>query len=94
MLRKKFAWIILILGLMINNIGFAIIIGESFDKPLFLQNKLYKTYEEKEEEMIIIDEEIPGGEAVQKNNQKLLGYKLYVLGLIVVLIYLVIRKVK
>ncbi len=95
MLKKRFAWIILIIGLMLNNIGLAIIIGENFKEPLVIESNLYEEYKEEHIDIILIDEEkIPGGRLVTRDKTKLLGYKLYLIGLIITLMDLRIWQVR
>jgi len=103
-LRKNFTWIILVIGLMINNIGLATIIGESFEKSLVAQDNLYEESNISKEtnlalergeqsiDIILPDEEIPGGKAVRKDNQKMFGYEVYLAGLTLTLIGLGVRK--
>lgn len=92
MFKKKLAWIILVTGLMINNIGLFLITGDSFDRRLPEANDLYVMGEAKQTGIVIIDEEIPAGQVIRSFSHDRLGYILCVTGLSSVLIVLAVWR--
>ncbi len=91
---KRLIWIVLIIGLMLSNIGFAVMIGESFNTTLAIQDHSVNSSYSNEENFVLPDEEIPSGKAVIEDEEKSLGCPLYTVGLVITLTGIVLWKMK